>query len=93
MRNDPRVTRISRLLRKYSLDEFPGSGTGLVGDEPSWDPPPLPSEVLSYEDHVRRRLYIKPGLTTGMWQVNGRSALSWEERASGSLRGELVRRR
>lgn len=79
MRNDPRVTRIGRLLRKYSLDEFPQFWNVLVGDMSLVGPrPPLPSEVLSYEDHVRRRLYIKPGLT-GMWQVNGRSALSWEE--------------
>lgn len=79
MKNDPRVTRIGRLLRKYSLDEFPQFWNVLVGDMSLVGPrPPLPSEVLSYEDHVRRRLYIKPGLT-GMWQINGRSALSWEE--------------
>ena len=79
MKNDPRVTRIGRLLRKYSLDEFPQFWNVLMGDMSLVGPrPPLPSEVLGYEDHVRRRLYIKPGLT-GMWQINGRSALSWEE--------------
>ena len=79
MKKDPRVTRVGRLLRKHSLDEFPQFWNVLVGDMSLVGPrPPLPSEVLIYEDHVRRRLYIKPGLT-GMWQINGRSALSWEE--------------
>jgi exopolysaccharide biosynthesis polyprenyl glycosylphosphotransferase len=79
MKNDPRVTRFGRTLRKYSLDEFPQFWNVLVGDMSLVGPrPPLPHEVEGYEDHVRRRLYIKPGLT-GMWQVNGRSALSWEE--------------
>jgi exopolysaccharide biosynthesis polyprenyl glycosylphosphotransferase len=79
MKNDPRVTRIGRLLRKYSLDEFPQFWNVLVGDMSLVGPrPPLPSEVQGYEDHVRRRLYIKPGIT-GMWQINGRSALSWED--------------
>ncbi|MET4780341.1 sugar transferase [Glaciihabitans sp. UYNi722] len=79
MKNDPRVTRIGKTLRKYSLDEFPQLWNVLVGDMSLVGPrPPLPHEVDGYEDHVRRRLYIKPGLT-GMWQVNGRSALSWEE--------------
>jgi exopolysaccharide biosynthesis polyprenyl glycosylphosphotransferase len=79
MKNDPRVTRIGKTLRKYSLDEFPQLWNVLVGDMSLVGPrPPLPHEVEGYEDHVRRRLYIKPGLT-GMWQVNGRSALSWEE--------------
>lgn len=79
IRNDPPATRIGRLLRKHSLDEFPQSWNVLVGDMSLVGPrPPIPSEVLSYEDHVRRRLYIKPSLT-GMWQINGRSAPSWEE--------------
>lgn len=79
MKNDPRVTRIGKTLRKYSLDEFPQLWNVLVGDMSLVGPrPPLPQEVDGYEDHVRRRLYIKPGLT-GMWQINGRSALSWEE--------------
>ena len=79
MKNDPRVTRLGRVLRKYSLDELPQIWNVLVGDMSLVGPrPPLPNEVEEYEDRVRRRLYIKPGLT-GMWQINGRSALSWED--------------
>ncbi|TBN57984.1 sugar transferase [Glaciihabitans arcticus] len=79
MKHDPRVTRVGRLLRKYSLDELPQLWNILIGDMSIVGPrPPLPSEVEGYETHVHRRLYIKPGLT-GMWQVNGRSNLSWEE--------------
>jgi exopolysaccharide biosynthesis polyprenyl glycosylphosphotransferase len=79
MKNDPRVTRIGRVLRKYSLDELPQLWNVFVGDMSLVGPrPPLPREVSDYESHVRRRLYIKPGLT-GMWQVGGRSDLSWEE--------------
>ena len=79
MKDDPRVTRLGRILRKYSLDELPQIWNVLIGDMSLVGPrPPLPNEVEEYEDRVRRRLYIKPGLT-GMWQVNGRSALSWED--------------
>jgi exopolysaccharide biosynthesis polyprenyl glycosylphosphotransferase len=79
MKNDPRVTRVGRTLRKYSLDELPQLWNILRGDMSLVGPrPPLPSEVDEYEEHVGRRLYIKPGLT-GMWQVNGRSDLSWQE--------------
>ncbi|WBU38826.1 sugar transferase [Homoserinibacter sp. YIM 151385] len=79
MRQDPRVTRLGRILRKYSLDELPQIWNVLVGDMSLVGPrPPLQREVDGYESHVHRRLYIKPGLT-GMWQVNGRSDLSWEE--------------
>jgi lipopolysaccharide/colanic/teichoic acid biosynthesis glycosyltransferase len=79
IKDDPRVTRIGRVLRKYSLDELPQLWNIFVGDMSLVGPrPPLAQEVLEYEDHVRRRLYIKPGLT-GMWQVNGRSDLNWEE--------------
>jgi exopolysaccharide biosynthesis polyprenyl glycosylphosphotransferase len=79
MKNDPRVTRLGRILRKYSLDELPQLWNVLVGDMSLVGPrPPLAHEVSAYEDHVHRRLYIKPGLT-GMWQVNGRSNLSWED--------------
>jgi exopolysaccharide biosynthesis polyprenyl glycosylphosphotransferase len=98
LHNDPRVTRIGRLLRKYSLDELPQLWNILVGDMSLVGPrPPLRREVDQYESHVGRRLFIKPGLT-GMWQVNGRSNLSWEESVTldlyyvenWSLLGDLV---
>ena len=79
LKDDPRVTRLGRVLRKYSLDELPQIWNVLVGEMSLVGPrPPLPNEVEEYEEHVRRRLYIKPGLT-GMWQIGGRSALSWED--------------
>jgi exopolysaccharide biosynthesis polyprenyl glycosylphosphotransferase len=98
MKNDPRVTRIGHILRKYSLDELPQLFNVFLGDMSLVGPrPPLPAEVEGYENHVHRRLYIKPGLT-GMWQVNGRSDLSWEESVrldlyyveNWSLTGDLV---
>ncbi len=79
IRTDPRVTPFGRLLRKFSLDELPQlfnvvSGTmSLVGPRP-----PLPGEVERYESHDHRRLLVKPGMT-GLWQVSGRSDLSWDE--------------
>lgn len=79
MKDDPRVTKVGRFLRAYSLDELPQLWNVLVGEMSIVGPrPPLPREVADYKGHVRRRLYIKPGLT-GMWQVNGRSDLDWEE--------------
>jgi exopolysaccharide biosynthesis polyprenyl glycosylphosphotransferase len=79
MRNDPRVTRVGAVLRRFSLDELPQLWNVFIGDMSLVGPrPPLAREVASYEDHVHRRLFIKPGLT-GMWQVNGRSDLSWDE--------------
>lgn len=79
LKADPRVTGIGRVLRKYSLDELPQLWNVLKGDMSLVGPrPPLPREVLGYEGHELRRLYIKPGLT-GMWQVNGRSDLNWED--------------
>ena len=78
IRNDPRVTRLGAFMRKHSLDELPQLWNILLGDMSVVGPrPPLPREVTDYEDHVHRRLYIRPGLT-GMWQVNGRSTLDWE---------------
>jgi exopolysaccharide biosynthesis polyprenyl glycosylphosphotransferase len=79
MRDDPRVTRVGRVLRRYSLDELPQIFNVLRGDMSLVGPrPPLPSEVQKYETKVRRRLLVKPGLT-GLWQVGGRSDLSWEQ--------------
>jgi exopolysaccharide biosynthesis polyprenyl glycosylphosphotransferase len=79
IRTDPRVTPVGRWLRKLSIDELPqlfnvlGGSMSLVGPRP-----PLPDEVERYESHDHRRLLVKPGMT-GLWQVSGRSDLSWDE--------------
>ena len=79
MRADPRVTRVGRVLRRYSLDELPQLFNVLCGHMSLVGPrPPLPHEVEAYEERMRRRLLVKPGMT-GLWQVTGRSDLSWEE--------------
>ncbi|WP_420096254.1 sugar transferase [Brevibacterium sediminis] len=79
MKNDPRVTRIGRVMRKYSLDELPQIINVITGSMSLVGPrPPLPSEVERYADHVHRRFLAKPGIT-GLWQVSGRSSLSWED--------------
>ena len=76
---DPRITKVGKFIRKYSIDELPQIFNVIKGDMSMVGPrPPLPSEVKEYEKHVHRRLYVKPGIT-GIWQVSGRSALSWEE--------------
>jgi exopolysaccharide biosynthesis polyprenyl glycosylphosphotransferase len=98
MKNDPRVTPVGKILRKFSLDELPqlfnifAGSMSLVGPRP-----PLPSEVAAYEYDVRRRLLVKPGLT-GLWQVSGRSDLSWQDSVrldlyyveNWSLAGDLI---
>ncbi|WOF22630.1 sugar transferase [Microbacterium betulae] len=79
LRDDPRVTRVGRILRRTSLDELPQFWNVLVGDMSVVGPrPPLPREVLAYDRSAVRRLYVKPGIT-GPWQVGGRSDLSWEQ--------------
>jgi exopolysaccharide biosynthesis polyprenyl glycosylphosphotransferase len=79
MRNDPRITPVGSWLRRLSLDELPQLWNVIIGDMSLIGPrPALPSEVATYDDLARRRLSVKPGLT-GLWQVSGRSNLSWEE--------------
>lgn len=86
MRKDPRVTRVGSILRRYSIDELPqllnvvSGSMSLVGPRP-----PLPEETAKYAPDVRRRLLVKPGVT-GLWQVSGRSDLSWEEAVRLDLR-------
>jgi exopolysaccharide biosynthesis polyprenyl glycosylphosphotransferase len=86
LRRDPRVTRVGAVLRRYSLDELPqlfnvlGGSMSLVGPRP-----PLPEETVSYERAAQRRLLVKPGIT-GLWQVSGRSDLTWEESVRLDLR-------
>jgi lipopolysaccharide/colanic/teichoic acid biosynthesis glycosyltransferase len=86
MENDPRITRVGRLLRKYSLDELPQLFNVLAGSMALVGPrPPLQSEVDEYAEDIRRRLKVIPGLT-GLWQVSGRSLLTWEESVRLDLR-------
>jgi exopolysaccharide biosynthesis polyprenyl glycosylphosphotransferase len=86
LRRDPRVTRIGQTLRRYSLDELPqlfnvlGGSMSLVGPRP-----PLPGEVEAYSDAAKRKFLVRPGMT-GLWQVSGRSDLSWEESVRLDLR-------
>jgi exopolysaccharide biosynthesis polyprenyl glycosylphosphotransferase len=86
LRKDPRVTPVGARLRRWSIDELPQLFNVLLGDMSLVGPrPATPDEVARYAEHVRRRLVVKPGLT-GLWQVNGRSDLSWEESVRLDLR-------
>ena len=85
MKEDPRITRIGKVLRRYSVDELPQLVNVVRGEMSLVGPrPPLAREVQLYEPDAIRRLRVQPGLT-GLWQVSGRSDLSWEE----SLRLDL----
>ena len=79
MKNDPRVTRIGRLIRKTSLDELPQLVNVIKGEMSLVGPrPPLIREVIKYSEHDLKRLLVKPGCS-GLWQVSGRNDLSFAQ--------------
>ena len=78
-KDDPRITRVGKFMRRYSLDELPQLLNVLRGEMSLVGPrPPLPTEVERYGFDMHRRFLVKPGLT-GLWQVSGRSDLSWDD--------------
>ncbi len=98
MKNDPRITPIGRILRKFSLDELPQFLNVLFGDMSLVGPrPPVPSEVKQYSLEERKRLNVRPGLTC-LWQVSGRSDIPFKEQVkldkeyihSRSLKSDLL---
>jgi len=79
MTDDPRITRVGRFIRRYSIDELPQLWNAFRGDMSLVGPrPALPREVAQYDSDTMRRLDVRPGLT-GLWQVSGRSKLSWDD--------------
>jgi lipopolysaccharide/colanic/teichoic acid biosynthesis glycosyltransferase len=79
IRKDPRVTKVGRFLRKTSIDELPQLINALIGDMSLVGPrPPVPEEVKQYDLEDRRRLSMRPGITC-LWQVNGRSNVSFKD--------------
>ncbi len=79
IKNDPRITPVGRFIRRFSLDELPQLFNVFKGDMSLVGPrPPLKAEVDLYGDEARRRLLVKPGMT-GLWQVSGRSDLTWDD--------------
>jgi len=78
-KDDPRITPPGRFIRRFSIDELPQLFNVLEGSMSLVGPrPPLPSEVARYTADVHRRLAVRPGMT-GLWQVSGRSDLSWDD--------------
>lgn len=91
MKNDPRVTKIGRLIRKTSLDELPQLWNVVRGDMSLVGPrPPLPREVEEYSLYDKQRLHVTPGCT-GLWQVSGRNSVGFEEMVEMDL--EYIRKR
>jgi lipopolysaccharide/colanic/teichoic acid biosynthesis glycosyltransferase len=79
IRQDPRITRTGRTLRRWSLDELPQLVNVLRRDMSLVGPrPPLPSEVARYTVEAQRRLLVRPGMT-GLWQISGRADLAWDD--------------
>ena len=79
MKNDPRVTRVGKFIRKTSIDEFPQLLNVLLGQMSIVGPrPPLPREVADYTQYDKQRLYVKPGCT-GLWQVTARNSVGFQE--------------
>lgn len=86
IKNDPRCTSFGKWLRRYSIDELPQLINVALGEMSLIGPrPALPSEVAQYSADTARRLLVKPGIT-GLWQVSGRSNLSWDESVALDLR-------
>lgn len=86
MADDPRITKVGKIIRRYSIDELPQLFNVLKGEMALIGPrPPLPEESEKYHDKDNRRLRVKPGLT-GLWQVSGRSDLSWDDAVALDLR-------
>ena len=79
LKHDPRITRVGAFLRRYSIDEIPQFVNVLKGEMSLVGPrPPLSHEVERYDKWAHRRFLVKPGIT-GLWQVSGRSDLSWDD--------------
>lgn len=79
IKDDPRITKVGKFLRKFSLDELPQLFNVLSGNMSLVGPrPPLPEEVGQYKSWHRKRLSVKPGLTC-LWQINGRNDVSFED--------------
>lgn len=79
MKNDPRVTRVGKFIRKTSIDEFPQLLNVFLGQMSIVGPrPPLPREVVDYTQYDKQRLYVKPGCT-GLWQVTARNSVGFQE--------------